>query len=481
MVLVGNPLEEEGAEDEEFDFDPEADGETRAPIWYAMARFYSSIQNPRGLFDEMGAAWRLERPIGVRNLGDNRFILEFETEHHYKYALDGGPWRHKGDALIVVPYDGASRPSEVVIDSINIWVRFYDVPVTLMSSAFTMVLAKKVSSDVLEIGAPVRDFLRARVAYKLEEPLKASVEARIKDIGIMSFDVRYENVPFFCFICGRLGHSERECPDEEEEAEEEDGEEDEPKRRKFGDWLRKSPFKKGKERNLVVPAAPSRVNRALNFSGAQLNKVKGVTSASSDTGGKRKCREGGAASSKKLPPEVSNALSNSMSKVSVKEGTPVLNSGLPSARERVSGLDSFADSSGQSASGGRQSSDAKVYESRSIYDRLQAAKQAHAKLSADKKKGLKGSSPTKESGKHKKSKLNTMTGSVDQSHMLIVNNQGAQGGVATGGAAAAGDQMDFVLENTLMDTDGGLQASTEPTLVRPVPLTGAHGEPRQAQ
>lgn len=42
----------------------------------------------------------------------------------------------------------------------------------------------------------------------------------------------------------------------------------------------------------MVPAAPSRVNRALNFSGAQLSKVKGTVSASSDNGAKRKFREG---------------------------------------------------------------------------------------------------------------------------------------------------------------------------------------------
>jgi hypothetical protein len=291
IVLADEQHYEEGADDEEFDFDPAADADQQAPIWFAMARFYSSIQNPRGLFEEMGAAWRLERPITVRKLGDNRFILEFDSEQHYLYALNGGPWRHKGDALIVVPYDGVSRPSEVVIDSINMWVRFYDVSITLMSSAFTAVLAKKVSTEVLEIGGPVRDFLRAKVAYKLENPLKPSVEAKIKDKGVMNFEVRYENVPFFCFICGRMGHSKRECPEEEDESEEEEG--IDVTKKKFGDWLRKSPLKRGEEKKLTVPAAPSRVNRALNFSGAQLSKVKGAMSASSENGAKRKLRDGG--------------------------------------------------------------------------------------------------------------------------------------------------------------------------------------------
>ena len=143
-------------EDDEFEFDPFEGMKEQAPKWYAMALFYSSHRS-RFLFVEMGAAWKCKNPIPVRPLEDNRYILEFDVEEEYNYVINGGPWRHKGDALIVVPYDGLSRPSEVIIDSINLWVRFYDVPAHLMSMVFTRVLAKKVSSNVLVVEGPVKN------------------------------------------------------------------------------------------------------------------------------------------------------------------------------------------------------------------------------------------------------------------------------------------------------------------------------------
>ncbi|CAN6301468.1 unnamed protein product [Urochloa humidicola] len=242
----------------------------------------------------MEKAWNASRTLSVQRLENNRFIIELESVQMYNFVIHGGPWRHKGDALIVVPYDGFRRPSEVVIDAVNVWVRFYDVPVSLMNPAFSTVLARKVSSRVLDGGGPVRNrnFLRARVALLLDEPLKPMVEAKIKDHGIMSFEVGYENVPFFCFICGMMGHSKRECPEDDEDSEKEE-EEEEPadggkRRRKLGEWMRKSPLKRSSKAQHTSSAAPLRANRALNFSGEQLARLQAASSTTRGGGGKRK-------------------------------------------------------------------------------------------------------------------------------------------------------------------------------------------------
>jgi hypothetical protein len=42
----------------------------------------------------------------VQVLGDNKFLLKFDSEMIKQQVLQGDPWRHKGDGLIVVAYDG---------------------------------------------------------------------------------------------------------------------------------------------------------------------------------------------------------------------------------------------------------------------------------------------------------------------------------------------------------------------------------------
>jgi hypothetical protein len=48
------------------------------------------------------------------------------------HAIEGGPWRHKGDALLVAHYDGLLRPLKIRIQSIGLWVRLYDLSAAIM-------------------------------------------------------------------------------------------------------------------------------------------------------------------------------------------------------------------------------------------------------------------------------------------------------------------------------------------------------------
>jgi hypothetical protein len=133
MVLhgVGHP-EVEFEDDDVVEFDLEEEDVQAQAKLLVMARFYLVKKyNVRGLFEEMRVAWGLQSMNPVQVLGDNKFFLKFDSKVIKQRVVQGGPWRHKGYGLIVVSYDGFSPPFTIVINTIGMWVRFYNLPAVL--------------------------------------------------------------------------------------------------------------------------------------------------------------------------------------------------------------------------------------------------------------------------------------------------------------------------------------------------------------
>jgi hypothetical protein len=119
----------------ELDLEDEEEEMSRKHL--TMAIYYSCKSfNPKLLFVDMLRTWGIQSLTLVERVGDYIFKLEFHKPEEKKRVLEGAPWRHKGDALIVTHYDGCTRPSEVHITSIALWIRLYDLPQTMMKESF---------------------------------------------------------------------------------------------------------------------------------------------------------------------------------------------------------------------------------------------------------------------------------------------------------------------------------------------------------
>jgi hypothetical protein len=114
--------------------------------------------------------------------------------------------------------------------------------------------------------------------FPLANALVPEAKIHIKGKGDMKIPIRYENIPFFCFICGRMGHSDKECPDGEMG----DG------AFSYGVELRAAPPKRLRE---VKVQTRSVAARFLNFEGRQRVKLQDEVS-SSLKGGNPRARTG---------------------------------------------------------------------------------------------------------------------------------------------------------------------------------------------
>jgi hypothetical protein len=100
----------------------------------------------------------------VEKIGDYIFKLEFVSEAEKIRVLKGGPWRLKGDTLIIVHYDGLVRPSEISIKSLRLWVRFYGLPPAMMKLCSANQLGGQMGT-VITSDSSYSSYLRIRLEY----------------------------------------------------------------------------------------------------------------------------------------------------------------------------------------------------------------------------------------------------------------------------------------------------------------------------
>ena len=108
-------------------------------------------------------------------MGSNIFVVHLGSEGDWRHVLNNGPWHFDFSVLIVIEYEGNIRPSEMVFEDIDIWVRVIDLPPDKRCEAFgTAVgnwIGKVVKVDIDGDGIARGKQLRIRTTISVFDPL----------------------------------------------------------------------------------------------------------------------------------------------------------------------------------------------------------------------------------------------------------------------------------------------------------------------
>jgi hypothetical protein len=234
------------------------------PRWAVVGKVCSPHKLLIGPLERaMQRAWGLHGAAQFKDIGDNRFVVRFTLEGEWRHVMKGGPWQFDFSAILLKNFDGSTRPSDLIFDSLDVWVRVSDLPLDMMNRVYGELIGgwigKFISVDVDDEGLAWGEELRIRVAVKVDQPLVRGVPLKEEDSDSESrwFDVCYEKIPHFCFDCGCLLHGEEGCLAVQGSPSSGGG-------KQWGEWLRASPRKSIKQ---PPPARPSRSSGSFDSRG----------------------------------------------------------------------------------------------------------------------------------------------------------------------------------------------------------------------
>ncbi|KAM0901037.1 hypothetical protein ACQ4PT_020239 [Festuca glaucescens] len=150
-----------------------------------------------------------------------------------KKAVDSGPWMFDKDLLVMEDFDAGKTIDEYEFKKIPIWVRVYKFPLGRMDGDTAELIGNRIGEfmevDGLVNGMAVGKFLWVKVRMLITEPLMCGTVVEV-DGGKRAIwcPFEYEYCPDFCFICGLIGHLDKECSRKLQKGEEP----------QYGKWLK---------------------------------------------------------------------------------------------------------------------------------------------------------------------------------------------------------------------------------------------------
>lgn len=103
----------------------------------------------------------------------------------------------------------------VSLCTLAFWVQIYDVPIGYFSEKVGIMLGNFIGRfleyDASNRGASWKPYMQIRVEVDVNKPLKRRKSIKMKECSSATVSFKYEHLRSFCFICGRLDHTESRC------------------------------------------------------------------------------------------------------------------------------------------------------------------------------------------------------------------------------------------------------------------------------
>ncbi|MBA0706383.1 hypothetical protein Golax_018496 [Gossypium laxum] len=142
-------------------------------------------------------------------VGQNLFLIEFELEEDLETIMEGRPWLLLKSIIL---FDRLIKPMErpeIRLTSSPFWIKIgsclpeFDKKDFLhaIGVTFGRVIRSEINGDIC----------RLRINLDVQKPLRRGIFVSIDNINKSWISFKYEKLPMFCFGCGRMGHSLKDC------------------------------------------------------------------------------------------------------------------------------------------------------------------------------------------------------------------------------------------------------------------------------
>ncbi|XVF71961.1 hypothetical protein PTKIN_Ptkin12aG0082300 [Pterospermum kingtungense] len=171
--------------------------------------------NLEAMRNVLAKAWRLKSTLTITEVGEKVFVFQFEDAVEKDRVLLGQPWTFNKSLLVLNDFDSSMFPEKVNMNWCPFWVQVHGLPLDLMNEKIGIVIGETIG-EIMEVETDWEQqawgrWLRIRVNIDVSKPLKRGSKITRTGGGKHLVAFRYEKLPDFCYMCGKLNHQESDC------------------------------------------------------------------------------------------------------------------------------------------------------------------------------------------------------------------------------------------------------------------------------
>ena len=159
--------------------------------------------------------WKVENGFEVNDLGNNKVMFLFHTMEDMDRVLLLSPWSFDKYLLILHKLIRGEVVKDIKFDKSPFWIQIHGLPTMCQTKevgeCIGATLGKVEKVDANGKGFCLGNSLCIKVLLDISLPLCRGRKVCLGEQGLKWVDLKYERLPIFCYLCGRVDHDEKEC------------------------------------------------------------------------------------------------------------------------------------------------------------------------------------------------------------------------------------------------------------------------------
>lgn len=171
--------------------------------------------NFQAMKNVLASLWRPKEGMEIHDLGGYRYSFVFYHVMDVQRVMEGGPWSFEQSMLVYKKLEEMENPQELQLNEVVIWVQIYELPKGFISENILKnvgdYIGKFIKTDPTNYDGSWKPYVRVRIMMNVLKPLKRRMKIKREGGSWSWINFKYERLSTFCFVCGIIGHTEREC------------------------------------------------------------------------------------------------------------------------------------------------------------------------------------------------------------------------------------------------------------------------------